>query len=134
MEQPRRHRHTHSVLEITLQDGLQADGQPGREDNIGYIRPFPEAVCPATHLAKAKEFLDAVSYFIPEGTANHQSRYTDQVATYIYDIQKHPSVAVVRRSSNIPKKPEMLQLIVRVEDEKAWKSEKVWDSDSVFSM
>jgi hypothetical protein len=48
-------------------------------------------------------------------------------------MDQHPTVEVVERPSNRPRKPEMLQLFIRVEDEKAWDSMDVWESDSVFS-
>jgi nucleoid-associated protein YejK len=117
-----------------MEEGCTVDGKTGRQRKAGFIPPFLGAPVPASHQAQAEEFLFAVSDFIPGVSANHESRYTNRVASYLYDMDQHPTVEVVKRPSNRPRKPEMLQLFIRVEDEKAWKSGKVWDSDSVFSM
>jgi hypothetical protein len=132
-ERKRRHRISESLLEVTLEDGLQDNGQPGREDSIGHIRKFPNAECPATHLAKAIKFLNKVSSKIPDGTANHKSRDQKEVATYLSNMDAHPSVEVVERPPYVPEKSNMLQIIIRVKDEKAWESMDVWNSNSVFS-
>jgi hypothetical protein len=133
-EQERRQRFDHSLFELTMQEGCTVDGKIGRNRRAGFVPPFPGAPIPASRQAQAEKFLLAVSGFIPGVSANHESRYTTQVRRYLDDMEQHPTVEVVKRPSNRPRKPEMLQLFIRVEDEKAWDSMDVWESNSVFSM
>jgi len=109
------------------------NGEIGRNRRAGFIPPYPGAPIPASHQAQAKNFLFAVSDIIPGVSANHESRYRKEVAEYLYDMDQHPTVEVVKRPSNRPSKPEMLQLFIRVEDQKAWDSMDVWESGSIFS-
>jgi hypothetical protein len=116
-----------------MQEGCTVDGRIGRNRRVGFVPPFPGVPIPASRQAQAEKFLLAVSGFITGVSANHESRYTTQVRRYLDDMDQHPTVEVVERPSNRPRKPEMLQLFIRVEDEKAWDSMDVWESDSVFS-
>jgi len=115
-----------------MQERSWVDGKFGRHRKIGFIPPFPGAQVPASHLAKAKDFLEIVSSLIPDDSADHDSRYKSEVAKYLYGRDQHSLVEVVERP-DIPKKTNMLQLFIRVDEKKVWDSEEVWDRDSVFS-